>query len=178
MNVEVLKYMKEFDQRKVTDKNLVRQKIELIPIGKHGKNLSNNEEVLFNKECQAISFKTSGPRWDESNLRIDWNSEKKYFTVQFKGIGDFGLELEQSLSQKIPLQIAKTSRCDCGSVLHLGNYTVLAKDNEFVFKGRYYCKSCKEALDAESSGIRSLIFRWLNKLKKIEVKLNGFSIES
>jgi hypothetical protein len=126
--------------------------------------------------CYAYVFRES-VNWDDTSLEIRWNSDMKVFTVIFKGVGRNDLNMEKALSKDIPLKIARSSRCECGGVLELGDYSIRSTRDDFTFEGVYFCPKCKSKFLAERAGIRHLISKWIKGLKKIEIKAGGVGIE-
>jgi hypothetical protein len=122
--------------------------------------------------CAAALYRTAS-RWDKSSLAIKWDSVERAFTVDFKASGNIEVPLGEVLSKRIPLEIARASNCECGSVLQLGDYSVIVEDADFRFQADYFCPVCKRRLLAEKKGFKRLIETWATGLKKIEVKATG-----
>jgi len=67
--------------------------------------------------------------------------------------------------------------CSCGSSLSLGAYQITLIDDDFTFKGEFFCPVCNKGYKSEKSGIRGIIEKWVKGLKKIEIKATGVGIE-
>jgi hypothetical protein len=116
--------------------------------------------------------------WKNSALEIKWDAAEKTFFVQFTGkANQAGPELKNILSKRVSLEIARSSRCECGSILYFGDYTVSFKNADFVFKAEYFCPSCKTKLIAKRTGIKTVLEAWFTSLKKIKIKTSGFGLE-
>lgn len=126
--------------------------------------------------CAAMVLSEQKP-WDDSSLEIKWDSKEREFIVIFKGAGVPDLTVDQALSTRVPLQIARASRCRCGGTLELGNYRIITTKNDFTFEGTYFCPTCKTDFLAEQSGFRHFITKWIRGLKKIEIKAGGVGLE-
>ena len=126
--------------------------------------------------CTANLFKTAG-NWDKSSLKIQWNAESKVFTVEFVGKGTINPKFEKFLSQSMPIYIARSSACECGQALQLGDYQVNSANDDFRFEGCYFCPICKAKLAAEGKGIRNRIARWFSRLRKVQITTAGVDIE-
>jgi hypothetical protein len=156
--------------------------IEIIPIGEKDRldRLPSHESHYYSGSyCSATGQLLNYLEWDENKIRIRWDAEGKKFTVEFVGIDK---ETKQSfvqdlLSKEIPLEIARTSNCECGGILELGNYSVQLVSDEFIFEAEYYCPACKNDHIAKSKGLKELIRRWIFGLKRIDITASGIGIE-
>lgn len=147
--------------------------VELIPIGAGDKRL---REPSANS-CAANLYQ-GATDWEKSALDIRWDAKERTFFVEFNGKADKAdIGLGDILSKKIPIQIADSSRCECGSILSLGNYRVIMNDSDFNFKAEYFCPTCQVELVAEKKGIMPFLQKWFSSLKKIEIKATGVGLE-
>ena len=148
--------------------------VELMPIGSdHGE----SSEYYLNLRCEA-TYMRDAVDWQKSALEIKWSATEKVFFVQFNGKRPhIDYSTSELLSKRIPLQIAHSSRCECGTTLKLGDYPVSVKNSDFSFHGEYFCPNCKSQLIAEGSGFKKMLERWFSSLKRIEVRATGFRIE-
>ena len=104
--------------------------VELIPVG-WGPVDANLEE---SHSCAAVALRNAID-WKKSALEIRWDAAEKTFFVEFNGkAGAVSPELNDILSKRVPLQIAHSSRCECGSTLSLGDYIVTIKESDFKFR--------------------------------------------
>ncbi|MBS0587010.1 MAG: hypothetical protein JSS37_03435 [Proteobacteria bacterium] len=149
--------------------------VQVIPVGDED-STSINYDLEKSPTCMA-SFYRNAVAWEKSSLSIKWNSTDRFFSVEFDGSGTIDMSLAELLSKKVPLQIAKTSTCECGSSLALGDFTVVVEDNDFRFKADYFCPACKLRLTAERKGLRKVLETWFTGLKKIEIKTTGVGLE-
>lgn len=147
--------------------------LDIIPVGSDDPR-SIDYDLEKSASCSAISYKTAAD-WDTSSLEIKWNSTDRFFSVEFKGTADdrIKLPLSHALSKKIPLQIARSSTCECGAPLQLGDYTVTVEDSDFRFRADYFCPICKAKLVADKKGFKKIIEPWVMGLRKIEIKATG-----
>jgi hypothetical protein len=136
----------------------------------------DESQKALRQSCRALVFKEVN-EWDDASLEIRWDSEKKEFTVTFKGEGMVNLPIENLLSKAVPLHIASSSNCECGENLQLGDYRILTTRNDFSFEGIFFCVQCKAKILAERSGLRHFIATWFKGLKKVQVNATGVGIE-
>jgi hypothetical protein len=144
--------------------------VQLVPVG------SDELPSHAGNVCAAGLFRRVNS-WDDSALEIRWNSTDRVFSVTFRGGGPVELPLEDMLSKDVPLQIARSSRCECGSLLGLGDYRIVTTGDDFLFEGEFFCPACKARRVAETSGFRGIIRKWGVGLKKIEIKVDGVGLE-
>lgn len=149
--------------------------VEVIPVG-----ADTPTEIDYDLEkspsCSAL-FMKSAVNWKKSSLEIKWDSSERAFTVEFTGKGRLPSDFDNLLSKRVPLQIARSSTCECGSVLELGDYSILMDGSDFKFFGNYFCPSCKIRLSAEKKGLKRILETWFTGLKKLEIKATGVGIE-
>jgi hypothetical protein len=124
----------------------------------------------------ANLFKVAA-NWYESSLKIQWTAESRVHTVEFTGKGSITFKQEQFLTQSMPILIARSSTCECGQALQLGNYQVNTAHDDFKFEGVYFCQACKARLATERKGIRKVIARWVSGVKKVQINTRGVNIE-
>lgn len=150
--------------------------IKIVPIGQEA-----SEDVEYELDGSGLRCSADHYRdvidWHKSALEIRWNSTARFFSVEFKGSGRIPVGLSNLLSKRIPLKIAQTSRCECGSVLELGDYSVAFEDSDFRFKADYFCPTCKARAIAEQKGLKKVLETWFSGLKKIEIKATGVGFE-
>lgn len=91
--------------------------------------------------------------WDSKFLEIKWHEKAHSFYVVFKANGSFFNEVHQTLAQVIPIQIADTSRCECGGSLTVGDQKMIFSDSDFRFKAVFYCKKCKLEREIKADGL-------------------------
>jgi len=127
-------------------------------------------------DCAANLYRSVN-QWDKSALDIKWSAKEKAFTVEFKGSGEVRLAMADALSKRIPLEIARASRYECGSTLELGDYSITIENADFRFHANYFCPTCKAKAVADQKGFRRLIERCFRGLTKIEIKATGVGIE-
>ncbi len=114
---------------------------------------------------------------NDIDLKIKWLNEKKAFFVSLKGKQ---LKKENGLAElghRIPIEVAKDSKCCCGATLQLGDYSVHSEKGDFVFSGEFYCPACNETYQAKKGGLMDTIKMFFRDLRKIEIKATGVSIE-
>jgi hypothetical protein len=135
--------------------------VEIVPV---------TQQAPMTPKCTAVLLQTAA-RWDESSLDITWDSQRRAFKVFF--VGKQEAAAEERLIQEIPIEIACSSYCVCGSKLRLGSYGVQAANGEFTFKGEFICESCQRPIQATSSGFRSILLKCLRQLKRIQINVNN-----
>jgi hypothetical protein len=126
--------------------------------------------------CEAGLF-SEAAEWKDSELEIKWNAEERAFAVAFHGVGAVQMTPKGMLSKRVPLEIARSSQCECGGPLALGDYRIVATSSDFRFEGEFFCPRCKSRRSAETSGFRGILEKWAFGLKKIEIKADGVGIE-
>ena len=137
-------------------------------------------EVQVSRQLEggcAADIYHSATSWEDAVLEIKWDATDKAFYVSFNGDGPTSVSTKNILSKKIPLEIARSSRCECGSTLELGDYRIIAKMSDFFFEGEFYCPVCKSERLAKKGGLLKAVAEWINDLKKIEIKANGVGFE-
>lgn len=152
--------------------------IELIPVGPDFAT-EDHDLVAFSRSgmCDAALLRDA-INWEKSELEIKWNAAEKVFFVQFSGKQPrIDFKTGELLSKRVPLKIARSSRCECGGALELGDYTVSIKNADFGFKAEYFCPTCKSKLTAERNGLKKFLETWFSSLKRVDIKLTGFGIE-
>jgi hypothetical protein len=150
--------------------------VEIIPIGPDDPNIPAHN-LARNHTCSAVEY-LEATNWKKSELEIKWDFTEKVFFVQFTGKAQLSdKRLNNLMSKRVPLEIAKSSRCECGSTLNLGDYKILMKESDFVFSAEYFCPTCRTSLTAERNGFKKILEKWFTSLKKIEIKATGFRLE-
>jgi hypothetical protein len=154
--------------------------LDLVPLGE---NYGGKDDLQLEKlapyspgHCFAHLFRNA-EEWDDDSLEIKWDSATKEFNVVFTGVGHVDIRLENGLSRRVPLEVAQSSRCECGGTLALGDFRIHSGRKDFTFEGNYFCPTCKADYSAKHSGIRHMISKWANGLKKIEIKPSGVGFE-
>jgi hypothetical protein len=143
--------------------------VYITPIG-------GDDEDLSHGACSAVFFRQE-IEWQKHALMIKWNAKERLFYVEFTGKGQIDVGLSDLLSTRVPLRIARSSHCVCGSPLELGDYSISTENDDFAFRGEFFCPSCSTRLAAERKGIKRVLETWFSGLKRIEVGTTGFGIE-
>jgi hypothetical protein len=146
--------------------------VEIVPVGEGSLGILKGDH-----DCSALLI-NNAINWKKAALEIRWDAAEKTFFVEFNGkAAEVAPNLNSILSKRVPLQIARTSRCECGSTLSLGDYTVTMKDSDFKFHAEYFCPACKVHLIAEKRGLKKILETWFSSLKRLEIKASGVRIE-
>ena len=147
-------------------------------LGVHITPIGEGDEDLRHGACAAALVLFRQPiEWQKHALAIRWNSRERVFCVEFTGEGQVDVSLSDLLSTKVPLRIARSSLCVCGSHLELGDYSITTENSDFAFRGEFFCPSCSVRIAAERKGIKKVLERWFSGLKRLEIGTTGIGIE-
>ncbi len=112
-----------------------------------------------------------------TSMKIQWDEREKQFTVEVHASSHEPLLINGHFRQRIPVEIAERSHCQCGASLSLGDFSVAEDGADFSFSATYFCESCRSELTARRRGVRGLFYRLLGSISKISVKADGIEIE-
>jgi hypothetical protein len=144
--------------------------IDIKPVGDEG------QEVRPSSFCAAVHFDYYAA-WVRRSLDIKWNSRERVFFVEFIGQGPPDVPMTNLLTSRVPVHVANSSLCECGSSLRLGDYSITTEDHDFAFSGEFFCPSCSARFAAEKKGLKKYLENWLMGLKRLEISATGIGIE-
>ncbi len=119
--------------------------------------------------------------FENVDCEIEYNENSKEFKVKLFIDGFCSpcrkkWQIEQFVKE-VPLKIAATSRCSCGSELYLTNHSIRKTGNIFEFEGQYVCNECKKANKTIRSKIGKALISFWKETRKIEVGPKGVIYE-
>lgn len=110
---------------------------------------------------------------------IDWNAERREFSVRLAFYcPPCGYSFASAVVKRLPVTIARESRCSCGSRLELSDHSFsLTEDGDVTFDGKYICPRCKKEKNSVVQWIRKGLMEIWDKTIRIKLGPTGIEYE-
>jgi Zn finger protein HypA/HybF involved in hydrogenase expression len=105
---------------------------------------------------------------------IAWNDKERSFDVKITTVCTCGGML---IVERLPVLIAQTSSCACGSNLVIKDYSISKRDKEIDFDATYQCPKCNKTRKRLIRGLASRISRVWYDTSRVEIGLDGIKYE-
>jgi hypothetical protein len=126
------------------------------------------------------------PTMAGGELQIAWDDTERQFTVE-ASVSRYCNQCHQhereatrrprSTLASVPLEIAQTSSCSCGSTLDLKDYSLRVANGDLQFSATYVCQTCIEQRKTARSGIGSMLLSLWSLTKKVKIGADGIEYE-